>query len=305
MFQTQFGAFNGRSWEELCQQVFKAKYGADGYVSIPASPGDYGIEGYTAHTGLAFQCYCPEKHFNTAQLYENQRDKVTEDLGKLFKNAEQLAKRLGTTKIREWNFVSPVIDKNELLRHAKTKEEEARSWSLNILTADFTVLLKDGEFYQKEIKEIQSLNGQTLVFDLERPVLDELSADLSEYESNIERKSRQRIQGDGDLTKRTNNLVKGTLNSFLQGDTYLRGIESSAPTVYFNLLRLLREFELQVEEACATRNGSPDGLTVRLRNELEQRVCRDLGSKVDGTTAAQIARHMIARWLAVCQLDFD
>ena len=305
MFQTQFGAFNGRSWEELCQQVFKAKYGADGYVSIPASPGDYGIEGYTAHTGLAFQCYCPEKHFNTAQLYEIQRNKVTEDLGKLFKNAEQLEKRLGTTKIREWNFVSPVVDKNDLLRHAKTKEDEARKWGLSILTSDFTVLLKDGEFYQREIKEIQSLNGQTLIFDLERPVLDALSGDLSEYESNIERKSRRRIQGEGDLTKRTNNLVKGTLKSFLESDSYLRGIESSAPTVYFNLLRLLREFELQVEEACATRNGSPDELTVKLRTDLEQRVCKDLGAKVDGTTAAQIARHMVARWLAVCQLDFD
>lgn len=305
MYQTRYGAFNGRSWEDLCQQVFKAKYAADGYVAMPASPGDFGIEGYTAHTGLAFQCYCPEKLCTSAELYSNQRDKITEDLGKLRLNAVELEKRLGTTTVREWNFVCPTIDKHELLRHAKAKEAEVRLWGLPILSPDFTILLKDGEFYQREIRQIQSLNGEPLVFDLSPPKLANLSATSGEYEANIHRKSGLRVGSEGNIAKRTSDLAQSTLESFLQSTPYLREIENGAPTIYFGLLRLFREFEVQVREDCATWRASPDELTRKLRLELEERIERDFSSRIDGTTAAQISRHMIARWLAVCQLDFE
>jgi hypothetical protein len=305
MYQTNFGAFNGRSWEDLCQQIFKSKYATEGYVPLPASPGDYGIEGYTAHTGVAFQCYCPEKICSSAQLYEQQRDKITADLGKLKNNVVELGQRLGTTKIREWNFVSPTIDKHDLLRHAKTKEQEVRGWSLPILANDFTVLVKDVEFFLREIREIQSLNGEHLTFDLTPPQLDALSLDTTDYEANINRKSQLRVGKDGNVEKRKQALAQSTSESFLQSTPYLRGIENTAPTIYFSLLRLFKEFELQVREASATRTGTPEELTIMLRSELEHRISGDLGSKLDGTTAAQLSRQMIARWLAVCQLDFD
>ena len=305
MYQTRFGAFNGRSWEDLCQQVFKSRYAVDGYLAMPTSPGDFGIEGYTAHTGLAFQCYCPEKICGSGELYENQRDKITTDLGKLRTNVSELTKRLGSTKICEWNFVSPTIDKNQLLRHAKTKESEVRGWGLPILAPNFTILLKDGEFYQRDIGEIQSLNGRPLLFDLTPPQLAELTADFGEYESNIQRKSGLRVGSSGNMGKRTSILVQTTTESFLQSTQYLQRIESTAPTVYFSLTRLFREFELQVRETGATWTGTPEELTTKLRSELEERINRDLDGKIDGTTASQIARQMIARWIAVCQLDFD
>lgn len=80
MFNTKFGSFNGSTWEDLCQLVFKRKYDAVGYQQMKASPGNFGIEGFTIGTGLAFQCYCPDKHYERAELYENIRDKITQDL---------------------------------------------------------------------------------------------------------------------------------------------------------------------------------------------------------------------------------
>jgi hypothetical protein len=305
MYQTRFGAFNGRSWEDLCQQIFKIKYAGEGYLAMPASPGDFGIEGYTAHTGLAFQCYCPERQCTTAELYESQRDKITNDLRKLRENIVELERRLGATKICEWNFVSPTINKNELLRHAKTKESEVKSWGLPIISPNFTVLLKDGEFYQREINEIHTLNGRLLNFDPVPPQIPDLSANFSEYETNIRRKSEIRVGNVVNAPKRANILAQSTTQSFLQGAPHLQRIESTAPTIYLSLARLVREFELYVQEASATWSGSPEELTAKLRDELEKRILQDLGEKIDGTTSAQVARQMIARWLAVCQLDFE
>jgi hypothetical protein len=305
MYLTQFGPFNGKSWELLCQQVFKAKYGHEGYQPMPASPGDFGIEGYTAHTGVAFQCYCPEKQYSSADLYTNQRDKISADLAKLKKNVNELAKRLGDTKIKEWNFVTPTVDKNELLSHAKAKEAEVRAWALPILTPEFTVLLRDGDSYLKEINEIQSLNGEPLSFNPAPPKLEEITAGTDEHEENIERKTRLRVGASGNVEKRTSTLVQTTRTSFLEGSSFLASVERAAPTVYFRLLRLINEYERQVHDSCATWSGTPEELTIKIRTELEARILSDLGPKIDSTTAAQISRHMIARWLAVCQLDFD
>lgn len=44
MFTTPYGPFDGNSWERLCQLVLKRKFAADGYLNIPVTPGDYGLE---------------------------------------------------------------------------------------------------------------------------------------------------------------------------------------------------------------------------------------------------------------------
>lgn len=46
MFQTEYGKFDGDTWEIFCQKCLKIKYDKDGYQSIPARfGGDLGIEG--------------------------------------------------------------------------------------------------------------------------------------------------------------------------------------------------------------------------------------------------------------------
>ena len=75
---------DGDKWESLIQAVFKRKY--DTYQEMLASPGDFGIEGFVLNEGIAIQCYCPYRQYDTAPLYEKQRDKITTDLHKLETN---------------------------------------------------------------------------------------------------------------------------------------------------------------------------------------------------------------------------
>lgn len=59
MFITSYGCFNGTTWENMFQIILKRKYMQAGYQRVPATPGDFGIEGFTKD-GLTFQCFCPE-----------------------------------------------------------------------------------------------------------------------------------------------------------------------------------------------------------------------------------------------------
>jgi hypothetical protein len=307
MFKTTFGVFDGRSWENLCQLVFKRKHGAEGYQHIPVSPGDYGLEGFTSISGLGFQCYCPEKQYSRTDLYNKLRGKITDDLTKLKSNNKDLLAILGTTKIKQWIFVTPELASHALLRHARKKEIEVLGWALPIIDSDFRIFLHDAEHYLVEINQIQSAKGQALDFNLTPPVLEELTEPRETYEQNIERKCGARLEpaaGTPSYDKRFVMLYEGVIQNFVEADPYLRRIEETAPTLHFRLIRLINEYAITVKEKSATWTGSAEELTRHVADGLTARIVKDLQPEMDETTASQVSRHIVSRWLAICQLDY-
>jgi len=307
MFRTSIGAFDGTSWEILCQQVFKKKYAQDGYQHIPATPGDFGLEGFCSTTGIGFQCYCPNTHYTRKELHEHQRDKITTDLKKLKNYKDQLSKILSNTKIATWRFVTPEIAHNDLILHARTKEKEVREWKLPFLSPNFTVELHDSEYYLIEINEIRASAGEGIDFGTTTPKLPELIDPNEIYEQNILRKTTTRLSAKAASPKHAeliNKLHQQTLGSFLEAEGYFRRIEHSAPVLYFKMVRLINEFEQYVQEQAYAYVGSPQELTELIRQGLESRLMK-LGPEVTDTTATAVARHMVARWLAICSLDYE
>ena len=307
MLQTSLGPFNGNTWEDLCQLVFKKKYADIGYQQMVASPGDFGIEGFTLREGMGFQCYCPDSHYDATELYNKQRDKITKDVAKLKTYVAEIGQRIGNVKIKDWHFVTPVVDRNALLAHARTKEVEVRGWNVPILAPDFTIHLRDAEFYLTEINEIRSLNGEALSFDTSSPTLRSLDGPPEEYESNLRRKTRIRLQPKSthpQVEKLFSTLYGQAYSAFLEHGPLLRRIETTAPAIYFKLLRLVSEYEETVVELGMTWSGTAEELVVMVRKGLSERISVQLGPQVDVTEADRIARHIVARWLAVCELDF-
>ena len=307
VFHTSYGAFDGTSWERLCQLVFKRKFTDDGYTHIPATPGDYGLEGFTKTTGCGYQCYCPDKVYPSKDLYEKQRDKITTDLKKLQTNAIDLTKVLGTTKLRRWHLVTPIIAHNDLIKHAQVKEAEVREWGLPILTPDFQVLVHDADHYATEIQEIKIAVGQALDFGSLPAVLPDLSDDSETYEKNIMRKTRTRLAQTpaGKLEGRVARLYAKTLREFLDHGPYLKRMNDTAPTVHSRLARLINGYEAEVDERCFTWEGTPQELTDKIRDGLTARIVRELAPSIGETDAADIARMIVARWIAVCEVDYD
>lgn len=307
MFKTSFGAFNGTSWEALCQQAFKQKYAQDGYQHIPATPGDYGLEGFCSVTGIGFQCYCPDNHYTRKELFTHQRDKITTDLNKLKTYEPQLSRILANTSLSIWRFVTPEIAHNDLILHAREKEKDVRAWDLPFLSPEFRIELQDADYYLREINEIRAAAGEGLDFESDTPALAELVDPQEVYEENVLRKTTARLAAKAGSPKYSilvSQLHQQTLNSFLASEGYFRQIEKSAPVFYFKMVRLINEFELYVQEQAITYIGPPQELTQSLRQDFEKRLTR-LGTEVTEATAAAIARHMVARWLAVCSLNYD
>lgn len=307
MFQTDYGPFDGNSWERLCQLVFKRKFTDVGYTHIPATPGDYGLEGFTKTTGCGFQCYCPDKVYPPKELYEKQRDKITTDLKKLQTNEAELTKVLGTTKLRRWHLVTPTIAHNDLIKHAQAKEAEVRGWNLPILAPDFQVLVHDADHYATEIQAMKLAVGQAFDFGGLPAVLPALNDSSETYEKNVMRKTRARLaKAPADkLEDRVARLYTKTLREFLDHGPHLKRINDTAPTVHSRLARLINGYEADISETCDTWVGAPQELTEKIRAGLTERIVKDLAPAIDETGAAQIARLIVARWIAVCEIDYD
>ena len=102
MLKTEYGSFNGDSWEKICQMSFKLKYESEVYFEVLASPGDYGIEGFT-RSGKAFQCYCPDENYSSEILYNKQRDKITKGGEKLSgKRVKYIGEKIRKKDIRKY-----------------------------------------------------------------------------------------------------------------------------------------------------------------------------------------------------------
>lgn len=307
MFYTAYGAYDGNSWEQLCQLIFKRKFLDDGYIQIPATPGDYGLEGFTKTTGCGYQCYCPDKVYPTSVLYEKQRDKITTDLKKLRTNQADLQKVLGPTKLRRWHFVTPSIAHNDLIKHSQVKEAEVRGWDLSILAPDFQILLHDADHYATEIQEIKLALGQVFDFGGLPTVLPALTDGSEIYEENVMRKTRARL-ANSPVDRREAKIARlytKTLREFLDHGAHFKLINDTAPTVHSRLMRLINGYEADIGETCDTWVGTPQQLTEKIRDGLIDRIVKELSPNIDETGAAQIARLIVSRWIAVCEIDYD
>lgn len=306
MIQTKYGTFDGDSWEDLCQLVFKSKYKDNQYQEMVASPGDFGIEGFTKLDGVAFQCYCPDNHYTQKELYEKQRDKITKDLEKLRTYEKEIALRLGMTTLKEWVFVTPQITDNNLLRHAQTKQDDVVGWGLSIIDPDFKVIMQDADFFAKEINDIQTAKGNKITLfsalDLENSIEDQ---DITIYEKNINRKNKVRCTFSGVLNEEKHlKLNHLTSKKWLESDSFLKEIEKNASEIYFHVMRVISQYESEVEELCITWQGEAEGLISKVRDELALRI----GEAIPALGEAEryrLSDQMTSKWLALCPLGVE
>lgn len=302
MFKTKYGPFDGDMWERFCQACFKIRYADEGYQEIVASPGDFGLEGFTL-TGRAFQCYCPDHNYPSDELYEKQRDKISKDLQKLKQYQDHLKSHLASVKIGTWYFVTPEVRTHKLHAHCQKKAKEVQEWCLDIISHDFKVQIHDIDYYAPQVATLAQAGGEPLTFDTEVPQHAFYSdADSSMYEKNINSKNSTRVAGKPAGQEKLKKLNAITWRDLLSGDDRLRKISNDFPHLFHKLLRIINQYAASVEETCVTWEGTNEELLDRLRNGLEKQISAEVN--LSAADRNSIVRHIVATWLAVCPISF-
>lgn len=125
---------DGAAWENCAAERLRAHHAAADQrtelVAVPADDGgDLGVDLFTRTGGTLYQCYVARDWNSAHDLYEKQRDKLTEDVGKLLKPDKQkdLRELFGATVIKEWILVVPKHRSRKLIQHANIKAQELKA----------------------------------------------------------------------------------------------------------------------------------------------------------------------------------
>ncbi len=309
MIKTEFGTFDGNKWESISQLCFKNNFREESYQEIKATPGDFGIEGFT-RTGKAFQCYCPDEHYSTDKLYEKHRDKITKDLKKLKTYEKQLLKILGNTKIKKWYFVTPTYAKNEIVGHCSQKKEEVKKWNLEIIdNDDFEVIFEDINFLHPFLNT--ALENSKIKIDVIPETQVQASDKLKWKDSEIslietsQIKNAYRINDSSpNHESKLDKLVDLNVQNYLEGNNILFKWKEDYPIDYENFLDITSSIESEIEERCITNTKEPSELyedfRVLLKSEL-QNSFKNLAPQM----ISKLTNWALADWIFRCPINFE
>lgn len=300
--QVSFGVVDGNQWEKHCQQLFRLKYEKNEYIEIPARfGGDLGLEGFTK-TGEAFQCYCPDNEPTAKELYENQRDKVTEDIGKFIKNETNLKKLFGDVKIRRWYIVTPRYDNKDLIAICQKNAKLVRDKLCGHITKDFDVLIQTESDYLVELNTLNS-NGY-LEVDISLPIIpnDEISKWM-----NVENELYKTIYNKLNKiphVKDIDKYVERNIRIYLQGQNMLTKLHKDYPDLYERLIKYKNAQASQVENESMIESDNPKEFLIRSNKDYELLIKENFGKAISHSTIKYLSQEAIADWLIRCPLDF-
>lgn len=308
MYKTEYGNFNGTTWEEFCQICFKKKYESDGYQEMPAWQGDLGIEGFT-RTGVLFQCYCPDEEYAPDDLYEKQRDKITKDLKKLVTNEPELKGYLKSIKVKQWIFVTPGYKKKDIVKHCQDKAEEYRNLKLSILDDDFDVLIYDIDFFATEIPLVLDYKKQKIEINPLTKKSDKEIADWKNKEillvENAVRKHGQRIlESANNRDYKINTLTQHSIEHFLNGNITIKIMREKFPQDYEKFVRVVSLFEKKVTEMCIINTSDNNTLYKQIESELKGKL-KEAFNYIDQITIDKLTEQVLADWILRCPINFE
>ena len=198
--------------------------------------------------------------------------------------------------------MTPEIAHNALLTHAQKKQDEVRAWDLPHLDENFTILVHDIDFYIQEINQHRISAGIPISIGQDKQHIPTVNESPTSYDENLERKTALRMSEKGE--RAVASLLTKTKNAFLDHDSFFQTLYATSPQTYFQVAKTLNGFEENVEEWSLSTSDHPHNLVEMIKDRLSDRLLRDERLKIDGTLTDEIVRRTVARWLAVCQLDF-
>jgi hypothetical protein len=299
-------------WEEMIDSCYRIRYQDEGYQKVPAIYlGDFGIEGYT-HNGIVYQCWCPKKEYSDDQLYDKQRDKMTEDINKLINNGKGL-KSIGIDKIKEWHFVVPEYRDKRILKHRTDKKKEVleakKIKKLDYIHSNFNILIKTEEDFYKEINILLNID-KSFKYDFSFNHTGEINWDdcSSEKVENIKRKLKAILTSDSDEIdeERLKRLLGIYVSYYKKGIEILNQIQISNPELYESISKISHTYKIQAQVKCDMNNNRSINRTLfnSIIDEFESNLKEAFGKIMTTTSVAELKNDLVSSWLADCHMEF-
>lgn len=309
MINTIYGKFNGDSWEQTCQICFKQKYENEVYFEIIASPGDFGIEGFT-RTGKVFQCYCPDEHYTRDELYKNQIKKINVDLKKLKLYEKELKRRLGDTLINKWYFVTPEYSKNEIVAYCTKKRDEIRKLKLSIIdNKNFEVIPTDIDFLHPYIKIALGVSTPKIEIAPKENVSEKEKLMWKGKQINLvknaQRKHSLRFSDEThNLEEKVDNLTEKSVKHFLDGNYILKRWEDDYQEEFEKFMKIKTLIEEKViEDSMFPANNNNQRLK-DIEDNLFSKI-KESFPLLEETMITNLCNQVMADWILRCPIDFE
>jgi hypothetical protein len=307
------GYMTGNAWEKLCVQCYRIRFQSENYTAIPdAQGGDAGIEGFTKN-GIVHQCYCPERTYSDNDLYNHQRDKLTDDIEKLMKNADRL-QEIGVPPVVEWHFNIPEYKDSRILIHAGTKRQEvlkAKSEKPSDFThvADgFQIVIKTAEDLTPEISRIirTTLTDIRLNLAVQHSDTPDWSKCDSQKVENIRRKIKAVMLIDDDSNDILNSVINIYIDFYISGLEILNNLRVGFPEIYEDIYQLEQSYkrEVSVKTLMITDKSMNKTLFDSILNEFQTKLEQDFSRQFTLASIGELKQDMVASWLADCSMEF-
>jgi hypothetical protein len=301
-----FTPWGTNEWDEHVQRLLKRRYKDGSYQQIPADThGDCGLEGFSSD-GTAYQCYSAQNWANAKQLYDKQRGKITDDIGKFLANEKELTELFGSLKIKRWKLVVPCWMNKELIKHAKTKEKFVRLAKPTHTTEDFEILIVTGDDFAVEKQELATAG--IYVFDATPAIIPDQS--LNEWlqkSSNLvlvsNLNNKVSIICAAKPRRFTERFRARVAKNFISGSVVLNRLEKELPETYKRVLELKQQKEDDLDTETVTHSSVPADFFDETLKSFEAQLISTPG--LTSRAAVALANEAVADWLLRCPLDFE
>lgn len=294
---------HGDEWQNWGNQLLTEHYGPTNYVKIPDTEGDGGLEGFTRMEGHAFQLYGAEPGKTAKQLYEAQRDKMTEDIGKFIKNSVLLKRLLGETKISRWTLFVPRASLKDLLAHCNVKSQEVSAANLSYVAPAFYVTVCDEEHFASERDRLLAYKSDVINIETTCPdqsTIETWAATNDGLVQTLNEKLQKLQTVPTDAARKK--FCHAVLIWHLEGQNLLTLLSKHSPIVYERAWKAKGQYEKLLTSLQMSTVDSAEIFqrTLREFHSTLQEVVKSL-SKLN---ALALAHEAVADWLLRCPLDF-
>lgn len=304
---------DGDSWEKWCDGCYRDRFQDQNFIKVPAEYlGDAGIEGFTL-SGIAYQCYCPEKDYSNDDLYEHLRNKVTRDIGKLIdKDNAKRFKSLGVKRIKEWHFVIPEYKDKRILEHLEQKRKEVVAIAatdpktFSYIDPEIRLIPKVAEDFKVEL--VRLIRNPLVDLKLNMVVKSVKTPDWTicpaEKIANIKRKIAAIMHAEEEDAS-FKEMVAFWAEAYLKGIEIMSKLQESCGTIYEDLFELEQQYKRDV--SMRSRMNPDHSLNYEIFMDILKNFevsIKDQFECFSEPSIMELKRDLVSGWLADCSLQF-